>query len=330
MTRAIQLTLLALGAILLFVLVRTIGVASLRAELRGFGPAFAGVVALELVLDACNTLGWRRTLPAGAIGFWRLFWIRQAGTAVNQLTPTATFGGEVVKAMLLRTHMRASDAVVSIVAAKLSFALAQTALVLVGLASVLGRVGGSPALRAGIVAAVIAACAAVGGFLLMQRRGMLVPALDLIARLGGARPWIVAARTRAAHIDADLAALHRDRPGAFAASVAWHFAAQVVGTAQLFYVLRALGTPASVLTCLAIEALALLVDSAFFFVPGRVGVQEGGRVLVFTSVGLAAATGLAVAVVVRLNQLTVAAIGLAAFGYFSLTNVPAAGSMSET
>jgi len=72
-------------------------------------------------------------------------------------------------------------------------------------------------------------------------------------------------------------------------------------------------------TCLAIEAFALVLDWAGFWVPGRIGAQEAGRVLVFTTFGFSAATGLAVALIVRLNQLAVAALGLAAFASLSLT-----------
>jgi uncharacterized membrane protein YbhN (UPF0104 family) len=330
MPRGVQIALVAAGGALLVALIRAIGIDTLGDELRGFGIAFVGVVAFELLLDACNTLGWRRTLAPSSVGFWRLFWIRQAGTAVNQLTPTATLGGEVVKAMLLRPRIGRDDALASIVAAKLSFAMAQTALVLFGLAAVLTRLHGSPALRGGVLLAFAATCAGVGGFLVLQRRGLIATVTDWLWRLGLRPTWLARLRARGAGLDARLATLHRERPGAFLASVAWHFAAQLVGTFQLFCILRWLGTPANATTCLAIEAFALVIDSVLFFVPGRIGVQEGGRVLVFTTLGLSAATGLAVAVVVRVTQLSVAALGLAAFGYFSLTSAPATGSISET
>lgn len=330
MVRAAQISLLAAGGVLFVALVRAIGLDALTDQLRGFGPAFVGVVALELLLDTCNTLGWRRTLMPASMSFWRLFWVRQAGTAVNQMTPTATLGGEVVKAMLLQPRVGRDEALVSIVAAKLSFVLAQTLLVLVGLASVLTRLRDAPALRVALLVACVLTCAAVGGFLALQRRGMFATLTEWLRRVGVRAAWVERVRGRAAPLDARLAALHREQPRAFVASVGWHFAAQLVGTFQLFCILRWLGAPASLPTCLAIEAFALVVDSALFFVPGRLGVQEGGRVLVFTALGLSAATGLAVAVVVRLNQLTVAAIGLASFGYLSLTTAPAADSISET
>ena len=53
-------------------------------------------------------------------------------------------------------------------------------------------------------------------------------------------------------------------------------------------ILHWLDAPAPLMTCLAIEAFAIVVDSAMFFVPARVGVQEGGRVLIFTALGMSA------------------------------------------
>jgi uncharacterized membrane protein YbhN (UPF0104 family) len=64
------------------------------------------------------------------------------------------------------------------------------------------------------------------------------------------------------------------------------------------------------------------LDSAAFLVPGRIGVQEAGRVLVFTTFGFDASTGLAVAVIVRLTQLAVAGVGMAAFTVLSVTPPP--------
>ncbi len=320
--RWLHLALVVAGVALLLALVRSIGAERLAAELRRLGAAFFGVVALELLLDGCNTLGWRRLLPT-RVPLWRLYWIRAAGTAVNQLTPTATLGGEIVKALLLRPRVPAGEAAASIVAAKLSFAIAQMLLVLCGLAAVLARLDGQPTLRAGLVLATALTCAGVGGFLLLQRRGALSGPLGALARRGFAGEWMRRLHARAADVDERLAALHREQPGAFAASIAWHFVAQLVGTMQLWFILRALAVPAGFITCLALEAFALVIDSALFFVPARIGVQEGGRVLVFTALGLSAATGLAVALVVRLDQLVVAAAGLLAYAYLSSTTAPA-------
>ncbi len=317
--RLLQAVVVMAGVGLFVALVHHVGARELLTELRGFGWSILAVVTFELVVDACNTIAWQLTLPTPSpVSFARLYWIRQAGVAVNQLTPTATVGGEVVKAMLLRTHLRSSVAAASLIAARMSYALGQTILVLLGLSAVLGRTTATPDLGIAIVAAAIATGAGVLAFVWLQGRGFFAALAAVLRRLGVATRLADRLHAGGTVLDGHLADFYRNRRGAFVWSVAWHVAGQLVSLLQLAFILRALGTSTPIATCLAIEAFALVLDSVSFLVPARVGVQEAGRVLVFTTFGFTAATGLAVAVIVRLNQLTVAAIGLAAFGALSL------------
>ncbi len=329
--RALQLGLVAAGAALLVVLVRAIGLEELQAELRRFGTAMMGVIALELAVDACNTAAWRRTLPPSApVGFGLLFWVRQAGVALNQLTPTATLGGEVAKAMLLRSRLPIATTGASLVAARMSYALAQAVIVLLGLATVLGRLQDAPDLAAAVVIGFVLTVSGVLAFVWLQRRGIFATMATALRRLGLGGQLLERLGSGGAALDTSLAELYRERPRAFLASVAWHLAGQLVGLVQLAYILAALGTPTPLPICLAIEAFALVLDSAAFLVPGRLGVQEAGRVLVFTTFGFRAATGLAVAVIVRLNQLAVAALGLAALAFLTLAGPSRAMSNSQS
>jgi len=299
-------------------LVHHVGAARLAEDLQRFGWALAGVVAFELAIDACNTVAWRATLPPEvAIGFPRLFWVRQAGVAINQVTPTATVGGEVVKTLLLRPDVRPAAAAASLVAARMSYAIGQTILVLLGSSAVFSRTSDSPDLRGAIIVAVIATAGGIASFVWLQRGGIFARLANGLPRLGLAERLVERARAAALALDHQLAAFYRERPGAFLASVGWHVLGQIAGLFQLSYILTALGTPVPLATCLALEAFALILDSAAFLVPGRVGVQEAGRVLVFTTFGLSSTTGLAVAVIVRLNQLVVTALGLAAYAALS-------------
>jgi glycosyltransferase 2 family protein len=317
--RTFQLALVGAGIALFVVLVGRVGYERLAADLRGFGFAILGVITFELIIDACNTQAWRETLPPGArVGFWLLFWVRQAGVAINQLTPTATVGGEVAKAMLLRPRLPASLTAASLVAARMSYALGQAALVLLGLSAVLARTRQAPDLSHAIIFAFALTVGGVLGFVWLQRRGIFATAVAALRRLGIAGRLVERMQAGGSALDGHLADFYRDRPRALVRSVLWHVVGQGVGLIQLFFILAALGAPASLATCLAIEAFALVLDSAVFLVPGRIGVQEAGRVLVFTTFGLGAATGLAVAVIVRLNQLAVAALGLVALATLSV------------
>lgn len=317
--RTLQLALVAGGIALFAWLVHRIGVTQLAADLQGFGVAIFAVIAFELAIDACNTLAWRCILPASRpIGFWRLYWVRQAGVAINQLTPTATVGGEVAKTMLLRSLLPGATVAASLVAARMSYALGQAALVLLGLSAVLGRIRDVPDLGAAVVIGFAVTVGGVLGFVFLQQRGIFATVVATARRLGLGGALVERLERGGAALDTQLTAFYRERPGAFAGSVAWHVVGQLIGLLQLAFILAMLGVPVSLATCLAIEAFALVLDSAAFLVPGRVGVQEAGRVFVFTTFGLSAATGLATAVIVRLNQLAVAGIGLAAFAALSV------------
>jgi hypothetical protein len=66
-----------------------------------------------------------------------------------------------------------------------------------------------------------------------------------------------------------------------------------------------------------IEGISLLTQLALFFVPASIGVQEGGKVLAFTALGLPASAGLAVGITFRAVQAVTIALGLAAFAALS-------------
>jgi hypothetical protein len=314
-----QLALAVAGLGLFGALVHAIGTTRLTADLHRFGWALLGVIAFELVIDACNTAAWRRTLPSAApVGFGLLFWVRQAGVAVNQLTPTATVGGEIAKAALLRGRLPIPTTAASLVAARMSYALGQTALVVLGLSAILARTREAPDLALAVAGACSVSAGGVVAFLWLQRRGVFGPLAAQLRRLRIAPAALARLHAGGVALDRHLAAYYRERARAFAASVGWHVVGQLVGLGQLAFILANLDVPTPLATCLAIEAFALVLDSAAFLVPGRLGVQEAARVVVFTTFGLGAATGLAVAVIVRLTQLAVAAVGLAAFAVLSL------------
>jgi hypothetical protein len=100
-----------------------------------------------------------------------------------------------------------------------------------------------------------------------------------------------------------------------------------VGAAEVYLILRWAATPVDWQTALALETGAVLIDGMLFFVPAKVGTQEGGKVVVFAALGLNPARGLTVSIVRRLRELTYAGVGLIALG--CLGGRPAAGPAHE-
>jgi putative membrane protein len=93
------------------------------------------------------------------------------------------------------------------------------------------------------------------------------------------------------------------------ACVLWHLAGWLAGTLEVWAALWFLGHPVSFSDALMLESLIQAVRSAAFFMPGALGVQEGGLILLGAVVGLAPEVALALSLVKRIREL---AIGLPA------------------
>ena len=61
---------------------------------------------------------------------------------------------------------------------------------------------------------------------------------------------------------------------------------------------------------LAIEVLSIAINGVLFFIPAKLGTQEGGKVLIFTLLGLTPAQGLDFGLLRRVRELAWAAVGL--------------------
>jgi uncharacterized membrane protein YbhN (UPF0104 family) len=303
---------LAAGLICLFLLIHSIGLSTLLNNFRQISWCILLVMAAELVGDVANTYGWQYLFPANerTVPFSTLYGIRLAGAAANAVTPTAMVGGEVLKAFFLKNYLSLSDGFASVISAKLSLMLGQALFVLVGLFAFLDRLRLSQATKAAIVVVFLLLVAGSLGFLRLQRSGLFAWVFALAERFGAPPAMLVGLRAKTATIDDKLVDLHAARGADFAKSILFHFLAQGLGALQIFLLLLWLAVPADFFTCIAVEAFSLLIDGALFFVPGQVGTQEGGKVLIFTALGFTASTGLTVGIALRLNQLGLILLGL--------------------
>ena len=308
----LPLLFLLAGFVGLALLISNIGLPVLFANLLQLGWCLLIIVGIELLVDVFNTKGWWYTFSPRdrMVPFGVLYAIRQAGAAINAVTPTATIGGEFVKVSLLQSYLPIPAGIVSVITAKLSLAFGQAFFVTIGLIVFLQRLHVSSPIAFALVGTFVLTLLGCVLFLRFQRTGLFASGFRLAEWLRISPAIFFSLRDKTELLDMKLAAFHAAHSMDFALSVLFHFLAQWFGALQIYLLLRWLEIPADIWTCCAIEALALLIDGALFFVPGKVGVQEGGKVLIFTALGYTAATGLTVGVALRLNQIIVTILGL--------------------
>ena len=177
--------------------------------------------------------------------------------------------------------------------AKVGQSAAQAVFIFLGLALVVPRLAAvSPWLGwlpwVTVFVAATAAVAACAAFVWTVRRGFWVSMQDALGRvrLGGFLPPSWAGPGR----DLD-AALARLGPGRAVAVLGFFVLGWAVGAAEIYLILHWVGAAVDWRTALALETGSVLIDGMLFFVPAKVGTQEGGKVVLFAAFGLSPARG---------------------------------------
>jgi putative membrane protein len=149
-------------------------------------------------------------------------------------------------------------------------------------------------------------------FYVAQRRGLFGRAMRfasaLAARFSAKRDWSSLV-TRADAVDTAVHAMYRER-GKVAASFALSLIGWLVGTGEVWLALRLLGHPVDWADALMLESLGQAIRGAAFAIPGSLGVQEGGYLLLAHLIGLPPEAALALSLAKRARELLLGVPGI--------------------
>jgi len=148
----------------------------------------------------------------------------------------------------------------------------------------------------------------IGGFYLLQRRGFFSKLIRAANRFAGKRDWSQWV-SRAEAIDLAIQGIY-GRVSGVAASFLLGLVGWLVGTGEVYLILVLLGHPVSWLAALLLESLGQAIRGAAFAVPGALGVQEGGYLLLAPLAGLPADAALALSLGKRAREILLGLPGL--------------------
>ncbi len=324
--RIIKILFFFAGLALLYLVVRAIDLGEVVELVGRVGWGFAVVVGLYFAAFAVDSVTWLMALPVAPLNIrwmWRTWAVRMVGEAFNNVVPAAGFGGEPVKAMLLKRHYHIGygDAVTSLILAK-TINLVSLCLFL-SLGFVL-MVLSSKLPDAFKQAAGAGLAATVGATLLFYA----VQRYKLATRLGGRlgrtrwRHWVETGLAHVEAIDDRLAGFYAAYRRRFVGAVLLALVNWALGAIELYYAARFLGQPISMTDAWIIESVAQMVRSAAFFVPLAVGIQEGTFLLVAGMITGSPELGLAMAVVRRGREIIWILAGALLAGGYALRRGP--------
>jgi uncharacterized protein (TIRG00374 family) len=287
--------------------------------LASLGPATLLVILLpSLAMYTLEAYGWRLTLGSDGrgVGFLRLFAIRTAGEVVNMTTPTAYVGGEPLKAYLLQRHGVASIAsFASVVTAKTTMTIAQIAFILLG-TGIAGWMLASPVPSAtavpvwGLALSVALLIAGTALLLQAQRYGFFSGVLRLLRRCRIHLAFFEAREDKLRALDRAIRDFYEKDRRAFWLSIGACFLGWLAEALEVYVMIASLHLAVTPALAVAIAALSVFIKGSAFFIPGSVGAQDGGNLLLLLAFGYSDVNGMAFALLRRLRELAWIGIGL--------------------
>ena len=290
-----------LGALLLWYVVRRVGVQPIFTALSRVGFGFFIIVALNGLRHVLRTISMRISVPAEhrRFSFLQAFAARLGGEAMSFLTFAGPLLGEPTKIALLRKRVPLVHGVPALVVDNLLYNLSVALMIFGGAMLLLLTYAVPPVAREVlIVIASIAFLGLLAAALATRRRATLIT--SLIDKLGrrGFRPRFL--RTRRHHIyrvELTIYAFFKRRRAAFFTMIGLDIAAHISSVIEVYMTLRLLGFSASAGAAYIIESLTKVINFAFGFVPGTIGVYETGNGIILATLGYTTAIGLALAIV---------------------------------
>ena len=317
--KGIRSLLFAAGVALFVYLIWRIGFDAILANISRFGVWFLAILAVGALWLFFQTCAWSVIQNAffKKVPFLSLFRIKIIGDALNVLLPSASLGGEAARAYLLKKAVPLKEAIPSIVFDKTVEFVAST----VFLAS--GLLLGSLFIRLpeGLLApTVICLTVATTGVVLLivfSVRGVCATLARITARFPRVRKWVEGREEHLEVLDENLRLLYRKGHLKTAAALGLHFLGRLAGAAEVLIILRVLGVPVDLVQAVFIYSVIVVINTAFFILPGQWGVTESASMLLLQALGWPAAIGLSLGVIRRIRKLVFVAL---AFGLYFVDN----------
>jgi putative membrane protein len=264
-------------------------------------PLVIDAAAIQVLLNQTAARGsWLTPLLA-----------RWVGETANSAMPAGQIGGPVFMVRhLIQRGLPARNAIAAITVSTTFQTMSQLVFALMGLlllSAHASRTAGD-ALAVPLLIGAGLLGLALWLFYRLQRRGLFVRAAQLIGRVSrlADRSRLVG---RAATIDRAIEDTHA-RGGRIAATFLLSLAGWLVGTGEVYWMLGFFGHPVSWSQALLLESLGQAIRGAGFAVPGALGIQEGGYLLLAPLAGLPPQTALALSLAKRAREVFWAMPGL--------------------
>ena len=319
-TKIYKAIFLLIGIFSLGYMIYGIGLDEIWLNMQKTGVWFIPVIGSWLVIYILNAFAFNAIiqepeLPQSNLPFWSVLRLTITGYAINYITPFVALGGEPYRIMELKPKLGINKASSSVLLYSLMHMFSHVMFWLVSIGLILAFIPVNNLMLAGCGFMLLVSVVLGYWFIRVYKKGFTVSTVKLLTKMPfigkKANAFAIEKQDSLKEIDNQITILYTDRKAKFYSSLVLEFIARVVGCAEIYFTAIAIGLDMSVMEALIVSSASSLFANLIFFFPMQLGTREGGLAMALESVGLPAAGGIFIGVVMRIREIFWILIGLA-------------------
>ncbi len=305
-----RITLTFLGFLLLAFLIHRVGPGEVWDNIRQVGYYFVFTCFIALGWIFLQSVAWAIVQSAfQPVPFGLLLKARIMADGVTTLVPmSANVGGEAARAIIIRKYCPLREGIPGILFDKTVESFASLVFLTTGLFISIAHLKIPEKYKTSALIVLVSITVVIIVMIILQLKG-IYGILNRLARIfPRGRQWFLEKEEVLRQFDLNMRTLFGHSRLKLAAAFVMHFAARWLGVLEVYVLVKALGWPAPANKVIYMSVFVVIVNTAFFLIPGQWGAAEGASLLAATTVGYPAAVGLSIGLVRRARKLVYALI----------------------
>jgi uncharacterized membrane protein YbhN (UPF0104 family) len=217
------------------------------------------------------------------------------------------------------------EGLASVVIAKTIMTMAQVLFILIGITLafwMLGTTGSSGQIAAAGLLSAALLFFGIAAFFLVQKRGLFIWMLDTFRALGLRITFLESREHKLRSLDETILRFYTNHRSMFYAATVLYLLGWLTEAVEVFVIISFLGGPVNLPSAIAIGALSVLIKGGTFFIPGSLGAQDAGNLLLLKAFGYSDLTGITFALLRRFRELVWIGIGLLCLAAIGRSGAP--------
>ncbi len=293
---------LIVGLLLLFSLLYFVGYHTILDSLTQVGWGFIPIIILNVGRHIFRSYSMYLAVPPQHrnFKFRQVIAARFGGEAISFISFTGPFLGDATKAMLLKKDIPITYGAAAVLKDNLVYYTTVILMIMAG--SIFYLYSFSSPVFLSIWPAILCASVLCAGCIILAISFRITPFSSLITKLRKfklAPRFILKSQETILKVETDAVHFYHHRRTDFFTLFGINTLVHFLSVCEVYIALEFLGFDSFWSNAFIIESLTKIVNVIFGFVPGMVGVYEGGTGIIMKSLGSTAAVGIALALVRR-------------------------------